>query len=55
MDFPWVKVVISTPQVNELALPSNARLINHPWAPLDLIRHAERAGSEQRLARLGSH
>jgi DNA-binding NtrC family response regulator len=54
-DYPWVKIVISTSQVNASMLPANTKIVDHPWAPLDIIRHAEHASSEQRLARLASH
>jgi hypothetical protein len=54
-EYPWVRLVISTPEVSATAMPANTSIIEHPWAPLDVIIQAERASSAQRLAKLASH
>jgi hypothetical protein len=54
-EYPWVKLVISKPAHEAASLPANASMIEHPWAPIDLIIQAERAALDQRRARLSSH
>lgn len=54
VDYPWVRMIISAPDLDLGQLPGTAR-IRYPLLPLDVIIQAERVRLAQKLAILGSH
>lgn len=55
LDYPWVRMIISAPDIDLGPLPGTTARISHPLLPLDVIIQAERVRSAQKLAMLGSH
>jgi CheY-like chemotaxis protein len=43
--WPWIKVVVTSgnPGERQLSLPRNARCLQKPWRPFDVLVEAERA------------